>query len=410
MAASSDRRTGLCCWRPQHRERALAAMLLVLGALGWAAPAAALSIRADTAAQTTPTPPAAATPGDATATVPAAVAPAPARTYRVIAVGDVMIGSNWPTPILDPRIVPGGDAAAVVGPELAELLKAGDITFGNFEGTMHPFDTGAKTCTNPAVCFTFRTPVWYGDYLAAAGFNMMSNANNHARDFGVAGQRETVRLLRQAGITVAAADEDGMRIDYRTLPDGTRVALAAFGHNVGLMRVQDFPLVRRVVAEARAHSDITVVSCHIGAEGPTREHLTHADEEYLGENRGNPYAFGHVAVDAGASLVLCHGPHVARAVEVYKGHLIAYSLGNFWTYGRFNLSGVAGLAPLLDVQVDRTGLLVSGRIVSATQTRPGGPLIDPANAAAQRVGGLTQADVPESGTKVADDGTITWPH
>ena len=428
MAAKPKRRR----WRKQHRELALAALIVAgMSTLGFATYAAgtgiipvarsvtpaALAVAPDLADQTTspgnalpPPPPAGRIPG--TLAPPAAIptAAAPAQSYRVIAVGDVMIGSDWPTPILDARVVPGGDAAAVVGPELAALFKTGDVTFGNFEGTMHPFDAGAKNCTNPSICFTFRTPTWYGEYLRAAGFNLMSNANNHANDFGPAGQRETVPLLRQAGMTVSAADAEGLRIDYRVLADGTRVALAAFGHNVGLMRVQDFALVHRVVAEARANSDITVVSCHIGAEGASREHLTRADEAFIGENRGNPYAFAHVAVDAGASLVLCHGPHVSRAVEVYKGHLIAYSLGNFWTYGRFNLAGVNSLAPLLDLRVDKQGMLVSARIVSATQTRPGGPVLDPTNAAAQRIGMLTQADVPESGTTVAPDGTINWPH
>ena len=128
-----------------------------------------------------------------------------------------------------------------------------------------------------------------------------------------------------------------------------------------------------------------------------------------GENRGNPFAFGRAAVDAGADIVFCHGPHVPRAVEVYKGRFIAYSLGNFWTYGRFNLSGISGYAPIADLQVARDGALKSGRIVSAKQAKPGGPFMDPGNSAAQFMGTQSRRDIPESGTDIAADGTISWP-
>ena len=130
---------------------------------------------------------------------------------------------------------------------------------------------------------------------------------------------------------------------------------------------------------------------------------------FLGENRGNPYAFAHTAVDAGADVVLCHGPHIPRAVEVYRGRFIAYSLGNFWTYGRFNLSDAAGYAPIADLQVARDGALVSARIVSARQDRPGGPYMDPAGSAARQIAMLTARDMADSGTTVADDGTVSWP-
>jgi hypothetical protein len=99
---------------------------------------------------------------------------------------------------------------------------------------------------------------------------------------------------------------------------------------------------------------------------------------------------------------------VPRAIEVYKGRFIAYSLGNFWTYGRFNLRDNAGLAPVADLQVDRTGNLLSARIVSARQTKPGGPVHDPSNAAAARIAELTARDFPETGVTVAPDGTVSW--
>ena len=91
-----------------------------------------------------------------------------------------------------------------------------------------------------------------------------------------------------------------------------------------------------------------------------------------------------------------------------RGRFIAYSLGNFWTYGRFNLSGPSGLAPVAALEVTPAGELVSARIVSARQDRPGGPVLDPSGAAARRIAELTARDVPEAGIRIEADGTVRW--
>lgn len=330
-------------------------------------------------------------------------------TYRIVGVGDIMMGSDWPQPYMDDRMSPGGDPAAVIGAEMLTLFQSADVTFGNFEGTIHTSSAGAKACGNPSVCYTFRSPPWHAAFLKSAGFTLVSNANNHARDFGENGRAETYRHLTNAGLAVSGGDSAATRFGYQTLADGTRVALVAFGHNPGLMQVTNLPRVAQLVQEAHQNADMVIVSCHIGAEGSKHERLTRANETFVGENRGNPFAFGRAAVDAGADIVFCHGPHVPRAIEVYKGRFIAYSLGNFWTFGRFNLSGISGYAPIADLQVARDGSLQSGRIVSARQVKPGGPFMDPSNSVAQFMGNQSRRDIPESGTDIAPDGTITWP-
>jgi hypothetical protein len=339
--------------------------------------------------------------------VPAAPA-APARTYTIVGVGDIMMGSDWPTPIMDPRITPGASAEAVVGPEISRLFATGDVVFGNFEGTIHTSSAGAKACSNPRVCFTFRSPPFHADYLRRAGFTLVSNANNHSRDFGEANRAETYRYLSAAGLAVAGADAPSTRIGVQTLADGRRFALVAFGHNPGLLQVNDYARISEVVREAGTRADVVVVSCHIGGEGASHDRITRANEVFLGENRGDPYRFARTAIDAGADIVFCHGPHVPRAIDVYRGRFIAYSLGNFWTYGRFNLSGNSGLAPIARLEVTPTGELVSARIVSARQDRPGGPYHDPSGAAARRIAELTARDIPEAGITIAADGTVAW--
>ncbi len=331
------------------------------------------------------------------------------RTYAILGVGDIMMGSDWPQPGMDPRVTPNGDPVTVMGPELVEMFGAADVVFGNYEGTIHSSDEDAKTCGNPRFCYVFRSPPFHADYLRRVGFTLMSHANNHARDFGESGRTATVDNLRRVGIVVAGGDRDGMRIGVQTLDDGRRVALVAFGHNPGLLSVGNYARVREMVQAADAQADIVIVSCHIGAEGADYHRVTRETETYLDENRGNPFLFARTAVSAGADIVFCHGPHIPRAVEVYQGRFIAYSLGNFWTYGRFNVRGHNGLAPIARLEVDAEGALVSADIVSARQDRPGGPYLDRSNAAAQRTAELTVRDFPETGVRIDASGRVSWP-
>lgn len=329
--------------------------------------------------------------------------------YRIVAVGDTMMGSDYPVEYLDPRVTYGGDPADVIGTEMVSLFKNADIAFANFEGTIHSSTAGAKACSNPAVCFVFRSPPYHATYLRRAGFTMISNANNHSRDFGETNRAETFRNLTAAGFAVSGADTPEQRFGVQTLTDGTKAVLVAFGHNPGLMQVGQLSRVRALVEEAGTKGDIVIVSCHIGAEGRSHNRVTRATEMFLGEDRGNPFAFARTAVDAGADAVFCHGPHIPRAVEVYKGRFIAYSLGNFWTYGSFNLRDENGQAPIADIRVAKDGSLQSARIIAAKQVKPGGPFFDPTNAAAKQIAMLTARDFPETGTSVAADGEISWP-
>lgn len=328
--------------------------------------------------------------------------------YRIIGVGDMMLGSDYPLEYLDPRVTEGGDPAVVLGQELVSLFKSADVTFGNFEGTMHSSIEGAKACGNPKFCYTFRSPPYHAAYIRRAGFNMLSNANNHSRDFGEAARAVTFKNLTSAGFAVSGADTPDTRFGIHTMRDGTKAVLVAFGHNPGLMKVQELARVRNLVEEASTKGDIVIVSCHIGAEGRIHNRVTRGQELFLDEDRGNPFSFARTAIDAGADIVFCHGPHVARAVEVYKSRFIAYSLGNFWTYGSFNLREENGHAPIADIRVAKDGTLLTARIISARQDKPGGPYLDSNHAAAKQIAMLTARDFPETGVSVSPDGEISW--
>ena len=119
---------------------------------------------------------------------------------------------------------------------------------------------------------------------------------------------------------------------------GVTYGFAAFAPNKGCMDLKDYQGAARITAMLDSLADVVIISFHGGAEGKDHQHVVRGDEEYLGNNRGSVYRFAHDVVDAGADVVFGHGPHVTRALELYKDRLICYSLGNFATYRRFNLS------------------------------------------------------------------------
>mgnify|MGYP000847420858 CR=1 FL=1 len=154
--------------------------------------------------------------------------------------------------------------------------------------------------------------------------------------------------------------------------------------------------------------DIVIVSFHGGAEGAEYQHVTRKEEMSFGESRGNVYDFSHRMIDAGADIVFGHGPHVTRAIEVYRDRFIAYSLGNFCTYGRFNLSGPNGIAPIIKLNVDTAGKFISGRIIPVYQLYFGGVKVDPEKKVIKKIKELTAQDFPESVINISDDGEITF--
>ncbi len=163
-----------------------------------------------------------------------------AETVRIIAVGDIMMGTAFPdSSYLDPRIVEGVSAERLVGGELVGVLRSGDVVFGNLEGAL--FDEGgeSKKCRNMDACYAFRSPEWYAELLADMGFNLMSLANNHSGDFLEAGRAETIAALEENGIAYGGLDQPGAVTGTLELDDGTRVGLAGFSPNKGTVSIHD---------------------------------------------------------------------------------------------------------------------------------------------------------------------------
>lgn len=331
--------------------------------------------------------------------------PASPTALTIAAVGDIMLGSPFP----DDTRMPPNDGADLLKP-LTELLSSADITFGNMEGPIVDSGVSEKCGTpkpgQPVRCFAFRMPTRYAKYLKNAGFDVMSLANNHAGDFGDAGRSSTRRTLDSLGIKHAGSD----RTQYSTTfleVRGRKVAFVGFAHNNIVPNVNDLAAAKSLVTQASRNADIVVVSFHGGAEGTDHQRVPQALEVYAGEKRGNLPLFARTVIDAGADLVLGHGPHVLRGMEVYKDRLIAYSLGNFATYGWFRLEAETALTVILEADLALDGKFLGGRIHAGKQEGRGEPVLDTTGAAIRKIKSLSEMDFPSSKLKIGVDGSLS---
>jgi hypothetical protein len=320
------------------------------------------------------------------------------NAISIIGVGDMMLGTNFPST----SYLPLDDGKDILSP-VKHIISNGDIAFGNLEGVILSEGGTVKTCSNPAVCYAFKMPNHYVHYFKEAGFDILSIANNHVGDFGEEGRENTVKMLTEAKIKFAGLT----KYPFTTFEkNGIKYGFCAFAPNNGTIDINDTQNAARIVKHLDSICDMVIVSFHGGAEGSTKSNITRSDEIFLEENRGNPYKFARIVIDAGADVVFGHGPHVTRAIDMYKGRFIAYSLGNFATYGRFNLKGICGVAPIIKLSVTKKGEFLSGNIYSIKQIGEGGPIIDDDQMALKEVIKLTQSDIPESPLLIKANGLI----
>ncbi len=337
--------------------------------------------------------------GAAPPAAPQAAPPEPA--FTVAAVGDVMLGSTFP----DEAGLPPDDARQLLAP-VASLLRGADLTIGNLEGPLLDAGESIKCAgKKPGHCYAFRVPTRYGERLKEVGFKVMGLANNHALDFGPAGWESSKKTLDALGIGHTGELGDIAHLEIK----GRKVAVIGFSTYDKMYDLNDLDRVRREIEALKADGSLVVVSFHGGAEGITCQHVPKGHEIFLGEDRGDLRAFAHLAIDAGAALVIGHGPHVLRGLEVYKGRLIAYSLGNFATWDKMNLSGPLGVTAVLEVKLADDGGFLGGALHSARQDKPGGPKLDPKREAVAQLSKLSKEDFGEAAPRIAPDGALSPP-
>ncbi len=315
-----------------------------------------------------------------------------------MAVGDIMMGSNFP----NASSLPPHDGKYLLS-EVDSLLKSTDVTFGNLEGTF--MDSGGIPKGTGPNLYCFRQPQKYAAHFKESGFDLLSIANNHINDFGPSGISSTVSTLNKYGLNFGGIPSSPYSIITR---NSLKIGFIAFAPHSGCLNLNDEKNAAAMVKALKTKCDILMVSFHGGAEGASRQHINCMREYFFDQDRGNVYDFSHVMIDAGADIVIGHGPHVARGIELYKSRIIAYSLGNFCTYGQFNLKGVNGVAPMLQFEVDNTGKFLHGKIHSFRQLNEGGPTKDKENTAASNISFLSSQDFPYSPINIDENGFISY--
>lgn len=204
---------------------------------------------------------------------------------------------------------------------IAPVLREADIAFANLET---PLSDRARNSG------AFRTPTAFAEGISWAGIDVVSTANNHALDAEGEGLMDTKEALWRAGVGSVGTGEnlEAARRPYIIERDGIKVAFLGYAmfvnagddafaleNHAGVVALDPF-IIKEDIQRVRDAVDYVMVSFHWAIENSQDTHPA-------------ARAFAHDIIDAGADVIIGHHPHVPRGVEVYKGKMIFYSLGNF---------------------------------------------------------------------------------
>lgn len=316
-------------------------------------------------------------------------------TVTIQAVGDVIPGTNYPDNRL-PR-----NPNQLIPKSVRSHLQRADILFGNFESSLTNYPYSSKDITQGQT-FAFRSPPSYAKLFSDVGFDVFNIANNHAMDFGNVGFSDTVKNLGKVNIATVGHKNQILVLEANKIP----VAMIGFAPYERYNSIQDLQTATQLVKTAQEKANIVIVSMHAGAEGTDALRTKNQTEFFYGENRGNSVQFARKMIDAGADLVLGHGPHVPRAMEIYQGKLIAYSLGNFLGYRTLSTAGETGDSMILEVKLNASGELAAAKIVPVRMDKLGIPHIDQRFRVISLLRNLMAADFPKTALTINRQGEI----
>jgi poly-gamma-glutamate capsule biosynthesis protein CapA/YwtB (metallophosphatase superfamily) len=318
-----------------------------------------------------------------------------AKSIVIKAVGDVIPGTNYPNYRLP------ANSNQLIPKSVRAYLSEADVLFGNFETTLTNHRYSAKDVSRGQV-FAFRSPPEYAKLFSDVGFDVFNIANNHARDFGMVGFNDTMKNLKDVGIETLGHKNQILFLEK----NNNKIAMIGFAPYEFYNSIHDLEAAKALVRKARKQANIVIISMHVGAEGTGALHTKNRTEYFYGENRGNSIAFARTMIDEGADLVLGHGPHVPRAMEMYKGKLIAYSLGNFLGYRTLSTVAQAGYSMILEVQMSPQGSVENAKIIPVRMNKQGIPYIDQNFNTVQLVRYLNKSDFPNSTVEINRKGEL----
>ena len=326
-------------------------------------------------------------------------APPPAAELEIVAVGDLTLGRDGLHP-------PGGPVEVL---DAVDHHVRASVSLGNLETALVDDPAGArvpsKCGAQSSDCHAFRAPERFARGLRASGFTILNLANNHSSDYGAFGRARTVAALTRAGLRSTGAPGQVTLMNV----SGTRIAVVGFAPYASSANLLDLRAARLLVRSAAGRAQVVIVTMHIGAEGTDRMHVPTGAETYLGERRGDSRAFSHAVVDAGADLVIGHGPHVVRGLEWYRGRLIAHSLGNFSGHHTLLLAGDLAYGAILRVTLGTDGEFIRARVVPIKLVGTGAPIRDPQGRSITLVRRLSSADFGGFGARLDALGRVAPP-
>ena len=334
---------------------------------------------------------------------------------RLSFTGDINLGTSTL-----PGGIPPDDGRGLL--DGVDSLLTGDFVVGNLEGVLA--DTGTTTkCDLPVRgrrregqprpqrtnCYVFLTPTRLAPRLREAGFTHLNLANNHSHDYGVAGRISSEETLKALGLRVYGPLGQISIDTVRTGDSLTILGLIGFSTYPSAPNLLDLTASAAIVDSISGLVDLVVVTFHGGAEGTGALNVARGPE-YLGqEPRGDLRQWARVVIDAGADLVVGHGPHVLRGIEFYRERPVVYSLGNFLTYRGFNLAGPLGITAILQVELAGDGRFLGGRVHPLIQVPRVGPRRDAQGSAVRLIRRLSREDFGPAAVELDDDGTMRAP-
>jgi len=250
-------------------------------------------------------------------------APPPAPGVRLLLGGDIML-SRYVGRLARERHDPSWPLH-----EVAELLASADISFANLESPFSDrgrgFDKGMVFRAEPDMIAALKT----------AGLDVVSTANNHVRDCGGHGIEFTLDLLAKNGILATGTAANAKLAHAGVIVARKGVGFGFLGYTFDQsngnhkdvddrVAMLDVDQMRADVTSLRQRADVVIVSMHAGSE-------------YQPNPNPLQQRFARAAIDAGASLVVGHHPHVVQTIEAYGNGVIYYSLGNL-VFDQFQLT------------------------------------------------------------------------
>lgn len=282
------------------------------------------------------------------------------------AVGDVVLGTDYPKTKL-----PDADQQKRIIESSQSLVHA-DVAFGNLEGVLS--DEGAsRKDIGKSGYYSFRMPTSYASILKSMGFNVLSIANNHSLDFGKEGLQSTIKALNAQSIKVSGTTQSGAAvIEVRK----SKIAFLSYSYLDHFTAMDNEKQIALDIANAKQQANLVFVSVHAGGEGEAAGGMPEAEEYFMHEYRGNIRKFSEFVIDAGASGVFGHGPHVVRPFEIYKQKPIFYSLGNFMGFRTLSTKGKLVQSIIAEVRFNPDGTFLGAGIIPLKMDMVGIPSAD----------------------------------